>query len=93
MRFPLTCLAAIRILACSLSLADDAKPAKPFGLEQRSPWTTSQVRGRPEPPSSFKPERLDSQRRFNMTPGAVISWVACLTIFGGGGTMLRRATS
>ncbi len=40
---------------------------KPFGLEQRVPLTTSRVQGRPEPPPPFKPERLYSKLRFNMT--------------------------
>lgn len=44
---------------------DSAK--KPYGLEKRVPWTTSHVQGRPEPPPPYKPERLYSKLRFNMT--------------------------
>jgi putative heme-binding domain-containing protein len=30
----------------------------PFGLQKRIPWTTSNFRGRPEPPPPFRPERF-----------------------------------
>jgi putative heme-binding domain-containing protein len=41
--------------------ADDPRQAKPgarkaFGIEKRVPWTTSKVRGSPEPPSPYRTE-------------------------------------
>lgn len=55
------------VLASSAIAAEPDPSKKPFGIEKRSPWTTSKVRGRPEPPPPYKPERLYSKLRFNMT--------------------------
>src|SRR5262245_50037967 len=45
----------------------DDKPAspKPSGLEKRVPWTTSQVRGSPEPPSPYKTEVAFPKLKFD----------------------------
>ncbi len=43
------------------------KTARPFGLEQRVPWTTSKFHGRPEPPPPYRAERLYSRLRFEHT--------------------------
>ena len=50
----------------SSAFAEDAK-TKPFGLQQRTPWTTSNFRGRPEPPPPYRAERLYSKLRFSHT--------------------------
>lgn len=64
MRLPIVCCL---LLASSAIAAEPDPTKKPFGLEKRIPWTTSKVQGRPEPPPPFKPERLYSKLRFNMT--------------------------
>src|SRR6266487_4606652 len=47
--------------------ADGAKPLehRPFGLEKRTPWTTSKVRGSPEPPSPYKTELAFPKLKFD----------------------------
>ncbi len=35
-----------------------ADPNRPFGIDQRIPWKTSNFRGRPEPPLPYRAERL-----------------------------------
>src|SRR5262249_3679507 len=37
---------------------------KPVGLDKRVPWTTSRVRGSPEPPYPYRTERLFANLRF-----------------------------
>jgi uncharacterized repeat protein (TIGR03806 family) len=59
MRKPLSVAAA---LACGLvvlgwnSNAQDKSERKAFGLDKRVPWTTSNVKGSPEPPPPYKTE-------------------------------------
>src|SRR5262245_44331456 len=41
--------------------AQDQKPdagSRPFGIDKRVPWTTSNFRGRPEPPLPYRAERV-----------------------------------
>ncbi len=54
------CLLFVFIGGLQFSLAADAAPSvrKPFGLEQRTAWTTSKVIGSPEPPPRYRTERL-----------------------------------
>ncbi len=64
------CLIVITALSCStevLIAQDQPEKTPPFGLTQRVPWTTSNVRGRPEPPPPYRPERLYSKLRFKGT--------------------------
>jgi hypothetical protein len=42
----------------AITLAGDGGPKRPFGIEARTPWTTSRVRGTPEPPPGFRTERV-----------------------------------
>jgi len=35
-----------------------ADPNRPFGIDKRVPWTTSNFRGRPEPPLPYRAERI-----------------------------------
>ena len=39
----------------SVSSADDAKP---YGIDQRTPWTTSRITGSPDPPPPYQTERI-----------------------------------
>lgn len=55
---------------------DDA----PYGLQKRVPWTSSNIRGRPEPPPPYRPERLYSTLRFKGT--------TLLEVFPGSGQLL-----
>lgn len=67
MRFlPLGCWLVLIGSTAIAQTAQETKP-KPYGLEKRVPWETSHVQGRPEPPPPYKPERLYSKLRFNMT--------------------------
>ncbi|QDT48451.1 Soluble aldose sugar dehydrogenase YliI precursor [Symmachiella dynata] len=61
----------------ALSYADDAaektppaeskpsEPEKPFGLTKRVPWTTSRVKGSPEPPPPYKLQREYPHLKFD----------------------------
>ena len=60
-----TCLTAATLCVALLTTLNAAE--KPFGIEQRTPWTTSNFRGRPEPPPPFKPVRLYPQVTFDKT--------------------------
>lgn len=69
-RFSVWHLVMLGILTCLMSVADaQVQPEKSprFGLDKRIPWTTSNVRGRPEPPPPYRPERLYSKLRFKGT--------------------------
>ena len=44
--------------------ASAAESGAPYGLERRVPWTTSNVRGRPEPPPPYRAQRVFSKLRF-----------------------------
>jgi uncharacterized repeat protein (TIGR03806 family) len=49
--------AAISPLAfLNLTSAGDAPSAKPVGIDKRAPWTTSHVKGSPEPPAAYRTE-------------------------------------
>lgn len=44
--------------------AQSKRDAAPFGLQRRVPWTTSNFRGRPEPPPPFRAERVYPKVQF-----------------------------
>jgi uncharacterized repeat protein (TIGR03806 family) len=45
------------ILALGVNLtAEPASERKAYGIEKRVPWTTSNIKGTPEPPSPYRPE-------------------------------------
>jgi uncharacterized repeat protein (TIGR03806 family) len=78
-------LAALLLsLAVSTALASDARQPvrKPFGLEKRVPWTTSNVVGYPEPPPPYRTERVFPKLSFAepldfaAAPGTNRIWVA-----------------
>src|SRR6476620_557000 len=37
---------------------------RPFGIERRTPWTTSRVRGAPDPPAPYRTERVFEKLSF-----------------------------
>lgn len=62
----LTFLAAT--VAAAAALAAPIHAAEPpFGLERRAPWTTSNFRGRPEPPPPYMAERIYPNLQFDKT--------------------------
>src|SRR6187455_2384103 len=67
----------------SLARAGDSEPVrKPFGLEKRVPWTTSNMVGYPEPPPPYRTERVFPKLSFAepldvaAAPGTNRLWVA-----------------
>ena len=42
----------------------DENSSLPFGIEERVPWTTSQIRGSPEPPLPFRAARVFPKIKF-----------------------------
>ncbi len=48
------------VVAPTLVISDE----RPFGLTKRIPWTSSKVRGRPEPPLPFRARRIFSKVNF-----------------------------
>lgn len=58
-------LCLIVVAAAGTVVAAEAE--KPFGLKQRTPWTTSNFRGRPEPPPPFKPVQAFPKLSFDRT--------------------------
>ena len=77
-------LAALLLGISATALAADAdQPVrKPFGLEKRVPWTTSNVVGYPEPPPPYRTERVFPKLSFAepldvaAAPGTNRIWVA-----------------
>ena len=43
----------------------EEKPRKPWGIDTRVPWTTSQVKGSPEPPSPYLLENAFPKLKFD----------------------------
>lgn len=59
----------VTALSCVFGMAQESSEdaAGAYGLEQRVPWTSSHVQGRPEPPPPYRPERVYSKLRFKTT--------------------------
>ncbi len=49
------------------AMGEEPKPAdvRPYGIEQRVPWTTSRVKGSPDPPLPYHVERVFPKLAFN----------------------------
>src|ERR1051326_3348029 len=47
-----------RTFAAESATQKSTDAARPFGIEKRTPWTTSNFRGRPEPPLPYRAERV-----------------------------------
>ncbi len=54
----------IAVLACGVSCALAAEPAKKSGLEKRVPWTASKVVGTPDPPHPYRLEQAFPKLKF-----------------------------
>jgi uncharacterized repeat protein (TIGR03806 family) len=57
--------AALAALGLWSHAADRAEKDKPSGLDKRVPWTTSRVRGSPEPPSPYRTEYAFPKLKFD----------------------------
>ncbi|MBL8794577.1 MAG: PQQ-dependent sugar dehydrogenase [Planctomycetia bacterium] len=66
MRIATLLLASAGCLALVFSLRSAAQQdkQKPFGIDQRVPWTTSKVKGSPEPPPPFRTEPAFPKLKF-----------------------------
>src|SRR5947209_2003925 len=53
---PLPALALLAAALPAAGLADRSPPGKPAGPDRRVPWTTSRVKGSPEPPPPYRLE-------------------------------------
>src|SRR5262249_61097924 len=49
-------LAGLLLVLSWTSHAEDIRPPKAVGLDKRVPWTTSKVKGSPEPPEPYRSE-------------------------------------
>src|SRR6516164_6026401 len=58
-------LPAVLLLLVWGSHAEDVPAPKPVGLDKRVPWTTSRVKGSPEPPQPFRSEVAFPKLRFD----------------------------
>src|SRR5687767_13055443 len=48
----------ILALACFARHGDSDDTSKPYGLAARTPWTSSQVTGTPDPPPPYRTQRV-----------------------------------
>ncbi len=59
--------ASSTFLAAAMCRADDAPKSaakSPFGIQKRTPWTTSKIRGAPDPPAPYRTERVFEKLKF-----------------------------
>ena len=59
--------ASSMFLAAAMGRADDAPKSaakRPFGIQERTPWTTSRIRGAPDPPAPYRTERVFEKLKF-----------------------------
>ena len=59
--------ASSMFLATAMGCADDAPESavkRPFGIQERTPWTTSKIRGAPDPPAPYRIERVFEKLKF-----------------------------
>lgn len=57
----------VSLVVTQVAYAAGAEAEKPYGIAKRTPWTTSNFRGRPEPPPPYKPVRIYPQVNFDRT--------------------------
>jgi len=55
-----------------LAAEPQPKADRPYGIEKRIPWTTSNFRGRPEPPPPYRAVREYSKLRFHLTTNLAV---------------------
>lgn len=65
MRSLLTLAAYLCLTAEFASVVCAQEDRKPFGLDHRVPWTTSRVKGAPEPPAPYRAESAFPRLKFN----------------------------
>src|SRR5262245_36760292 len=53
-----------RTFGAETATQKSAGASHPFGIEKRIPWTTSNFRGRPDPPLPYRAERVFSKIHF-----------------------------
>ncbi len=56
--------AAVFLLLLCTDLQAASPERRPFGLERRTPWTTSNVKGSPDPPAPYRIQRAFSRLKF-----------------------------
>src|SRR4051794_9357727 len=56
--------AAVALAALPLLAGDRAPGAKPYGIDRRTPWTTSRVIGSPDPPPPYQVKRAFPRLKF-----------------------------
>ncbi len=52
------------VVMCRADDGPKATTRRPFGIEQRTPWTTSKIRGSPDPPDPYRIERVFERLQF-----------------------------
>src|SRR5262249_42467921 len=57
-------VAALFLLQLTSPAADQAPRKKPVGIDKRVPWTTSRVKGSPEPPDPYRSEAAFPKLKF-----------------------------
>src|SRR5579872_5164467 len=63
--FPSLSGLALRLICLGLLMGSVAKGAeKPFGIDHRTPWTTSKIHGTPEPPPPYRTQRTFANLTF-----------------------------
>jgi putative heme-binding domain-containing protein len=67
-----TCLFALTLLTTTAAVSTTSAAERPFGIERRTPWTTSNFRGRPEPPPPYKAVVRYPKIRFDKTTGIAV---------------------
>jgi uncharacterized repeat protein (TIGR03806 family) len=69
MRTPILLLVPLLVAAgwllCDSRAADPVRKDKPVGLDRRTPWTTSRVKGSPEPPPEYRTEVAFPRLKFD----------------------------
>jgi uncharacterized repeat protein (TIGR03806 family) len=58
-------IVAVIFLAVRFSCAEALDQDRPYGIERRTPWTTSRVVGTPDPPSPYRTEAAFPKLKFN----------------------------
>ena len=64
------CLALLGLSLVSLAISQGASPEeaqgaeRPFGIERRVPWTTSRIKGTPDPPLPYRTEPAFPKLKF-----------------------------
>lgn len=61
------------VLAFFPKLSSQEAKEKPFGIEKRTPWTTSKVQGSPEPPSPYRDVQVFPKVRFDSATDLALS--------------------